>query len=203
MKDAYWLQHDSNAKDDPKCMLLIEDLGLEGYGVFWVLIEYLRDQPDYRCSLSMGIQNRNNAMFFATGIDNSGLREDAEEGKKIIKGMTDSVVSEGKKMSESFKPTAAVQTAQQIKSKIEELKLGIKQTESDVKSLQSTFEKASPGKAKMFALGELNAAKKALQEDKVALAELDAQHNTTSTTAQRLTSQIRALKDEMAKMAMI
>ena len=150
----------------------------------------------------MGIQNRNNAMFFATGIDNSGLREDAEEGKKIIKGMTDSVVSEGKKMSESFKPTAAVQTAQQIKSKIEELKLGIKQTESDVKSLQSTFEKASPGKAKMFALGELNAAKKALQEDKVALAELDAQHNTTSTTAQRLTSQIRALKDEMAKMAM-
>ena len=53
MKDAYWLQHDSNAKDDPKCMLLIEDLGLEGYGAFWVLIEYLRDQPDYKCSLSI------------------------------------------------------------------------------------------------------------------------------------------------------
>jgi len=53
MKDAYWLQHDSNAKDDPKCMLLIEDLGLEGYGAFWVLIEYLRDQPGYKCSLSM------------------------------------------------------------------------------------------------------------------------------------------------------
>jgi len=53
MKDAYWMPHDSNSKDDPKCMLLIEDLGLEGYGAFWVLIEYLRDQPDYKCLLSM------------------------------------------------------------------------------------------------------------------------------------------------------
>lgn len=150
----------------------------------------------------MGIQNRNNAMYFASGIDNSGLREDAEEGKKIIKDMTGAVVSEGKKMSDAFKPINAVQTAQQIKSKIDELKLGIKQTESDVKSLQSIFEKAAPGKAKMFALDELNAAKKALNEDKVALAELDAQHNNTSTTAKRLTSQIRSLKDQMAKMAM-
>lgn len=30
----------------------------------------------------MGIKNKNNAMYFATGIDNSGLSEDAEQGKK-------------------------------------------------------------------------------------------------------------------------
>lgn len=47
MKDAYYFPHDSNAKDDPKCVLLIEQLGLEGYGIYWVLIEVLRDQPDY------------------------------------------------------------------------------------------------------------------------------------------------------------
>lgn len=46
-KDAYYFSHDSNAKDDPKIMLLIEELGLEGYGIFWVLIEALRDQPGY------------------------------------------------------------------------------------------------------------------------------------------------------------
>ncbi len=46
-KDAYYFPHDSNAKDDPKCVLLIEQLGLEGYGIYWVLIETLRDQPDY------------------------------------------------------------------------------------------------------------------------------------------------------------
>jgi hypothetical protein len=29
-------------------MLIIEQLGLEGYGIFWVLVETLRDQKDYR-----------------------------------------------------------------------------------------------------------------------------------------------------------
>ena len=51
MKDAYYFPHDSNAKDDPKCTLLIEQLGLEGYGIFWVLIEILREQPDYKYPL--------------------------------------------------------------------------------------------------------------------------------------------------------
>lgn len=48
MKDSYYFPHDSNAAGDPKCIVLIEELGLEGYGIFWVLIEHLRDQPDYR-----------------------------------------------------------------------------------------------------------------------------------------------------------
>ncbi len=46
-KDVYYFSHDSNAKDDPKCVLLIEQLGMEGYGIYWMLIETLRDQPDY------------------------------------------------------------------------------------------------------------------------------------------------------------
>lgn len=46
-KDSYYFPHDSNAKDDPKCVLLIEQLGTEGYGIYWILIETLRDQPDY------------------------------------------------------------------------------------------------------------------------------------------------------------
>ena len=45
-KDAYYFPHDSNAKDDPKCVLLIEQLGMEGYGIYWMLIETLREQPD-------------------------------------------------------------------------------------------------------------------------------------------------------------
>lgn len=53
MKDAYYFSHDSNAKDDPKCVLLIEQLGLEGYGIFWVLIETLRDQPEYKYPLAL------------------------------------------------------------------------------------------------------------------------------------------------------
>ena len=42
-----YFPHDSNAKDDPKCVLLIDDMGMEGYGIYWMLIEVLREQPDY------------------------------------------------------------------------------------------------------------------------------------------------------------
>jgi hypothetical protein len=52
-KDAYWFSHDCNAKDDPKCMLLIDQLGLEGYGIYWVLIETLREQNNYRYPLKL------------------------------------------------------------------------------------------------------------------------------------------------------
>lgn len=53
MKNAFWFKHDSNAKDDPKCVLLIEQLGLEGYGIYWILVETLRDQPDYKYPLAL------------------------------------------------------------------------------------------------------------------------------------------------------
>lgn len=53
MKDAYYFSHDSNAKDDPKCVLLIEQLGLEGYGIYWVIIETLREQNGYRYPLAL------------------------------------------------------------------------------------------------------------------------------------------------------
>lgn len=52
-KDAYYFTHDSNAKDDPKCALLIDQLGMEGYGIYWMLIEVLRDQADYKYPLAL------------------------------------------------------------------------------------------------------------------------------------------------------
>ena len=47
-KDAYWFSHDSNAKDDPKVVMMIEQLGLESYGIFWVLVEILREQTGFK-----------------------------------------------------------------------------------------------------------------------------------------------------------
>jgi len=34
-------------------MFLIEELGLEGYGIYWVLVEKLREEKGYKCSLKM------------------------------------------------------------------------------------------------------------------------------------------------------
>lgn len=47
-----YFSHDSNAKDDPKIIKLIDTLGLEGYGAFWVLIELLREQPNLRLPIA-------------------------------------------------------------------------------------------------------------------------------------------------------
>lgn len=50
-KDAYYFSHDANAQDDPKCMVLIDQLGMEGYGIFWALIEKLRAEKEYKLPL--------------------------------------------------------------------------------------------------------------------------------------------------------
>lgn len=52
-KDAYYFSHDANAQDDPKLMLLIEQLGMEGIGIYWCLIEKLRAEKDYSLPLSV------------------------------------------------------------------------------------------------------------------------------------------------------
>jgi hypothetical protein len=52
-KDAYYFSHDANAQDDPKCMLLLDQLGPEGYGIYWLLIEKLRAEKDYKLPLSV------------------------------------------------------------------------------------------------------------------------------------------------------
>jgi hypothetical protein len=50
-KDAYYFSHDANAQDDPKCMILIDQMGMEGYGIFWALIEKLRNEKDFKLPL--------------------------------------------------------------------------------------------------------------------------------------------------------
>lgn len=50
-RENIYFSHDANAMSDPKCMLLIEQLGMEGYGMFWGLVEMLRQQPEYKMPL--------------------------------------------------------------------------------------------------------------------------------------------------------
>lgn len=53
MKDAYFFPHDSNAQNDPKIMLLMDEMNPEGVGIYWLLIETLRDQHGYRCPIEL------------------------------------------------------------------------------------------------------------------------------------------------------
>lgn len=47
MKDSYYFPHDSNAQYDDKMTVLRMSFGWEGYGLFWAVIEKLRNARDY------------------------------------------------------------------------------------------------------------------------------------------------------------
>jgi hypothetical protein len=47
-KDAFYFPHDSNASSDRKMIRLRRVCGLAGYGFYWIIIEKLRDAPQYQ-----------------------------------------------------------------------------------------------------------------------------------------------------------
>lgn len=51
MKDLYF-SHDQNAMSDPKIMDLRGDYGIEGYGVYWGVIEAMSREPDLTMPLT-------------------------------------------------------------------------------------------------------------------------------------------------------
>ena len=49
-KDAFWFPHDANARNDPAICAMRTKYKGEGYGWYWILIEMMREQSDYKLS---------------------------------------------------------------------------------------------------------------------------------------------------------
>lgn len=47
-KDAYFFSHDSNARTDPKILDMLADYKAAGYGLYWTIIEMLRESDGYK-----------------------------------------------------------------------------------------------------------------------------------------------------------
>ena len=47
-KDAYYFPHFCNARHDRKIKRVAKELGVEGYGIFFMLLEVLREQTDFK-----------------------------------------------------------------------------------------------------------------------------------------------------------
>ena len=47
--DSYLL-HDANAGNNFKIMMMIQKEGMKGYGIYWMLLEFLRLQNGYKAS---------------------------------------------------------------------------------------------------------------------------------------------------------
>ncbi len=50
-KDAFYFSHDSNARNDEKILQMRAKYGYEGYGIYWALIEIMRDSSDTKLSI--------------------------------------------------------------------------------------------------------------------------------------------------------
>lgn len=53
MKNDQYFPHDATAANNIKLMLLVRTEGAKGYGVYWLLLEFLRQQKGYYGSMSM------------------------------------------------------------------------------------------------------------------------------------------------------
>ncbi|MFC7561426.1 DUF4373 domain-containing protein [Paenibacillus farraposensis] len=51
MKEAYYFSHDSNARNDKKILDMLSVYGAEGYGWYWMLVEMMRDDSDYKLDM--------------------------------------------------------------------------------------------------------------------------------------------------------
>lgn len=94
-KDTFYFSHDSNAANDDKILALRMKHGWEGYGLFWALIERLRESKDF-----MSVKDYNVIAFsFRTSpekiksiINDFGLFAFTEDGKsfyseRLVKSM--------------------------------------------------------------------------------------------------------------------
>lgn len=84
-KEAYYFPHFSNARHDRKIRRLRKELGIEGYGIYFMLLETLRDQHDLMypiedCDLLVEEFGTSDAKI-KTVISNYQLFDFDEEGK--------------------------------------------------------------------------------------------------------------------------
>ena len=123
-----------------------------------------------------------------------GLEKEHREAEKSVRNLR----KEYERI--SLEEERAAASGKSLTDKIREQKEVIGQIESDIKSLEKAYQGAAPGKAKVAALDELNAAKKALEEEKGVLAGLQAEQEKTRASSKRLSMQLRELQDNMARL---
>lgn len=77
MRNDQYFKHDAGASGNQKIMRLIDELGMKGYGAYWMLQETLRMQSNYRASMNTikRIAHRARVMpaFLMRIISNYGL----------------------------------------------------------------------------------------------------------------------------------
>ena len=86
-KDAYYFPHFSNARHDRKIKRLRKELGAEGYGIYFMILEILREQTGFKYPLediNKFKENVQERYQFVSGKFNFDLRIWDEAVSKLI-----------------------------------------------------------------------------------------------------------------------
>lgn len=78
-KDVYYFSHDCNARNDEKVLAMRSVYGLEGYAMYFMLVEILREQQDFKLKETKYIWN---TLAMQIGVD-------AEKVKKFVTDCVD------------------------------------------------------------------------------------------------------------------
>lgn len=83
MSNIYF-SHDSNARNDDKILALRMKHGWEGYGLYWAIVEKLRDSSDYTCVKDYNLiafDLRSDAAKIKSIVEDFGLFAFTDDGK--------------------------------------------------------------------------------------------------------------------------
>lgn len=75
-KDVYYFSHDCNARNDEKILAMRSVYGLEGYAMYFMIVEILREQNDYKLKITKYIWN---ALAMQMNTDASKVQKFVED----------------------------------------------------------------------------------------------------------------------------
>lgn len=83
-KESYYFSHDSNARNDERLIAVRMRFKWEGYGLFWAIVEKMRDATDYILSKNYNLiayDLRSDASVIKSIIEDFGLFDFTDDGK--------------------------------------------------------------------------------------------------------------------------
>lgn len=86
------------------------------------------------------MENDNGRIYYGTGIDNSQLRTDAEESKRILSGITGTAVSEGKQIDDVFKSIGKTAAGVFAVSQMKDFAMQVVTVRGEMQKLEIAFQ---------------------------------------------------------------
>ena len=149
MKDSIYFSHDADARNDEKIIGLIMEHGMEGYGIFWSIIEMLRTATDHKMHLDY------KRIAFALHVDDAKIKN-VIHGFELFESDTVFFWSESLMRRMNIKNMVSEERRKAAKSRWDKAKAMQLHSKSNANDMQKQCNKGKKGKE----IKEINKEKK-------------------------------------------